>query len=190
MSSMFSLIKKQYKIFQAVVVMDIIDVMNNFLRVQIPTNTLFHNQSVFSNITTVVMKWMGGIIDIYIATRFIFPTLPAITFFAPRRTKMKLFGNPTKMFSVLFRKLSTRKRQGYFASHLQGPGPSLGRGNITLLKKSIWRGYSTPKCLTYLSSYPERTFFPKKAFFYKLALGISFNHSLIHYSRFRQLGQG
>lgn len=57
-NSMLFIIYKQFQIFNTIVRTITIDMVNNFSRFKITFNTFFHYQTMFSNITILISKWM------------------------------------------------------------------------------------------------------------------------------------
>lgn len=52
---------QQFKIFQSVIISDIVQVMDNLTLLQISTQIFLHNKSMFKNISSLRSKWMGWV---------------------------------------------------------------------------------------------------------------------------------
>jgi len=66
---MFRIVFQKHKVFNSIVVLNTIDMMNNFFRFNVASNVLLHHKTMFSNITLSATKWMGWIMNKYISIR-------------------------------------------------------------------------------------------------------------------------
>lgn len=81
---MFIIIRKQLKVFNAIIIRRIIDMMHNFFRFKIPLKVFFHYDSMFENISLRITKRMIGTMKINIShtmSNFFFPFVMLRTFF-------------------------------------------------------------------------------------------------------------
>ena len=83
-TSMRSSRRKQFKVFNPIIIFNTINMMNNFLRGKIPTKMFLHNKAVFKDIFF-FSKWMSWKKNQYIATFYLFATFPVIMFIAFRK---------------------------------------------------------------------------------------------------------
>lgn len=180
MLSMFVLIRKKFKIFKTIVVMNVIDVMDNFFWFKKTIKRFFHNQAMFSNISTMITKWMGRIKKINIAPIFVFSAFPVVVVFSRRRTKSFSFPSFAYFPLMFFRKFFAPMSQpnlpfGFFRTMFA----FIPRG-ISLFKFGSWRGSPSFQCQTNFLSNLLRLFFAKKASFNKVTTTIPiYKHTLI-----------
>ena len=88
--SMGRVVRKQYKITNAIIVSYVIDMMNNFRRLEVATNMLFHNKTVFKNVINPCRIRMirRKDIDIFVTNKFsTFPIMILISFFETTRIR-------------------------------------------------------------------------------------------------------
>lgn len=71
---------KQHKIFNAVIISNFVNMMNNFFSCQIPAKMFFHDKSMFKDVRIFSCVGMVGLINHYIPARmFSNPSFPILT---------------------------------------------------------------------------------------------------------------
>lgn len=84
-----------FKIAWTIICFNSILMVNNFFRIKIPTNFLFHNQAMLEDVSFVVAKWMAWLKELNISIALSYASFPSWIFI----TKL-IFFKPSRFDSI------------------------------------------------------------------------------------------